>query len=400
MAPPKLHSLDALRVVAEYLVVRAHVGGFDEALNYAQGVSSFLFVLSGFALMYAFEKADFATWGAIRAFWWAQGCRFYPTFLINWLCWLPHVVAQWRGCWVYGLCPLLQLAMLDSWAGCGYLFLANGPSWYLSSLAWLWLLFPLIKDRLVVWFSSGQLWAKVAWINLGYACVFILLWDHDIYTLCAVPALRLGEFVMGCGAALALRADDPPALLADGAYWIWAAMAIGGTLCLERVDHGISFVCLHEAPQHSDCTLWHAGQQWIKSHTPCITTLEKILNKYALLWAGLIYGVARAESGGAGAPFLQADVFKFLSSFSLALYLGHLNMCIAIRWLAAALLMPGRWRDDALLLLVYALCYALHRLMLEGFKISASRTLANAAVYTSVNQERTTDPASEAEQNP
>jgi peptidoglycan/LPS O-acetylase OafA/YrhL len=417
-ALPKLRALNAIRVFAEYLVVRAHVvdtkyvsnesGSFDEGAHGVIGmdIMSFFFVLSGFVMMYTFEQADFSSWSAIRKFWWGRWWRVYPMFLFNWLCWLPHVIRQLGGmsgsidCWVNDVCPILQLFMLDSWAGCGYLFVANGLSWYLSCLAWLWLLFPLIKDRLVRWFSSGHLWEKVAGINLAYACVFLLLWEYDIYTLCAVPALRLGEFVMGCGAALALRTNDNPALLADGAYWIWFAMVIC-TYCLERVDHGISFICLHEEAQHKECTLWHAGQKWVKNRPPCITTMEKILNKYALVWAGLIYGVARAEIEGSGLPFLQADIFKLLSTFSLALYLGHQNMFMAIKWLGLALVgwEPGQWRDDTMLLFVYVLCYGLHHLMIRLFtSLSSLFSLSSSClnndngcqdttVYTVVNQD-------------
>ena len=375
--PRKLHGIDAIRVVAEYLVVRFHVLPEDKREGFhgpiGVDIMSFFFVLSGFVMMYTFERADFSTWQAVRQFWWDRLRRVYPVFLINWLCWIPYLVKVWDPdtkegqCWLRKLCPLLQLVMLDGWAGCGVAFTANGVSWYLSCLMWLWLVFPLIKDALVDRFSrAGSVWAKMAWINLAWICIVCLFWPFDLYTISGLPFLRIGEFLIGCGVASALRLEAP-GWLANGRHWIpFAGVVL--FYCFQRVDHGLWFLCLHENAQHDGCSIWNAGQAWVENKPPCITVFEKIPNKYALVWAVLIHGVARAEIAGVKGGFLQAEVFKLLSSFSLALYLGHVNMYMAVVGIGRVLgWNKVDWRDDTVLILVYLLCYGMHSLMVAAY---------------------------------
>jgi hypothetical protein len=138
-----------------------------------------------------------------------------------------------------------------------------------------------------------------------------MFWAFDIYTITGLPFLRIGEFLIGCGTAVALRLEEPW-WLENGRYWIPFTGVIA-FYCFQRTDHGLGFLCLHEdAWNTGSCSVWHAGQAWVENKPPCITVLEKILNKYALVWAALIYGVARAELKGEQgwiACFLQAEVF-------------------------------------------------------------------------------------------
>lgn len=375
--PRKLHGVDAIRVVAEFFVVRFHVLPGDKRDTHhgpiGEDIMCFFFVLSGFVMMYTFERADFSTWQAVRKFWWDRFSRVYPVFLFHWLCWIPYLIKVWNPetdegkCWLHKLCPLLQLVMLDGWAGCGIAFTANGVSWYLSCLMWMWLVFPLIKDRLVHGFARpGGIWTKLLWINLAWTCAVCLFWPFDMYTITGLPFLRIGEFLIGCGVATALRQEEPW-WLANGRYWLPFAVVIL-FCCFQRLDHGMGFLCLHENAQHQGCTLWLPGQAWVDNSPPCIMVFEKILNKYALVSAAVIYGVARAEIMGDKEGFLQAEVFKFFSSFSLSLYLGHGNMYMAVigvgRWLGWD---KDDWRDDTVLILVYSLCYGLHCLMAMAF---------------------------------
>jgi peptidoglycan/LPS O-acetylase OafA/YrhL len=391
--PRKLHGVDAIRVIAEFLVVRYHVLPHDER-ELSRGpigmdIMCFFFVLSGFVMMYTFEHADFSTWRAVRGFWWDRVVRVYPVFLVNWLVWIPYMIKVWGSfsapgqeqvpepekgdykCYLRRLCPALQLVMLEGWAGCGLAYTVNGLSWFLSCLMWLWLVFPLIKDRLVDEFyrTGGSVWVKMLYIYLvavGLVCTF---WSFNIYTLCGLPFLRIGEFLIGCATACALRLEEPW-WLANGRYWIPFAGVIA-FYCLQRTDHGLGFLCLHEEAWNFDsCSVWHAGQAWVENKPPCITVLEKVLNKYALVWAALIYGVARAELVKGEQGFLQAEVFKTLSGFSLTLYLGHENMNMIAKGLGE---LPGvgwdkrEWRDDTTLITVYSMCFALHYLMKTVF---------------------------------
>lgn len=337
-------------------------------------IMSFFFVLSGFVMMYTFERADFSTWKAIRGFWWDRFVRVYPVFLVNWLIWVPHLIKVWGPaseheykCYLRRLCPGLQLFMLDSWAGCGLTFTVNSLQWYLSCLVWLWLAFPLLKDTLADRFSrAGGAWVKMAYVNLIWMCLICMFWAFDIYTITGLPFLRIGEFLIGCGTAVALRLEEPW-WLENGRYWIPFTGVIA-FYCFQRTDHGLGFLCLHEdAWNTGSCSVWHAGQAWVENKPPCITVLEKILNKYALVWAALIYGVARAELKGEQgwiACFLQAEVFRFLSGFSLSLYLGHENMSMILKGLGELIGWDkDSWRDDTMLISVYSLCFAQNSLI-------------------------------------
>jgi hypothetical protein len=108
-------------------------------------------------------------------------------------------------------------------------------------------------------------------------------------------------------------------------------------------------------------------------HTPpCIPVTDKIPNKYALIWASVIHGVARTELRNADASgwvsrLLNADLFKRISSVSITLYLSHANASAAIRWIGDVLLQwdQAKWRDDTLLISVYLACYGLHYAMVN-----------------------------------
>ena len=60
---PKLHNVNSIRVIAEYLVVRYHVLKQDNGEHGAMGldIMSFFFVLSGFGTMYTFEPEYLTT---------------------------------------------------------------------------------------------------------------------------------------------------------------------------------------------------------------------------------------------------------------------------------------------------------------------------------------------------
>ncbi len=64
-----LHSINALRVIAECIVVRFHV--FVEGVGmdmFVRDLMSFFFVLSGFVMMYSHHKSSFVTFEQKRSF--------------------------------------------------------------------------------------------------------------------------------------------------------------------------------------------------------------------------------------------------------------------------------------------------------------------------------------------
>jgi hypothetical protein len=381
--PQTLHMLNAMRVFAEYWVVRFHClpnhHYADEFNRNRMGpigddIMGFFFVLSGFSAMYTYEYADLT---GTRAKWnFIQGKlkRIYPIFLLTYLCALHHHIVTWSQetefCWVVPLCSVLQLFMLDGWAGCGYQFTVVGLAWYLSCVLWLWLAFPFFKGFLQEkFFGQSNIWIKMFLIYIAWIALFFSLWNFDIQTLAGVPALRLGEFLLGCGSACALRVETPR-ILTKNRFWIPFVMIII-IYNWEGTNHGLDFICLRELIQHSDCTLWHSGQKQYQVYPPCITIAEKILNKFSLIHAVVIHGIAKAELADETSCWfmkvLQADLFKFLNTFSITLYLSHINMSCVIKWLGQTLMNwnPDEWRDDILLILVYSLCFALHCVILQ-----------------------------------
>ena len=379
MRPPRLHSVNTIRVLAEYLVVRFHILP-DRRLNdvgsggpIGMDIMCFFFVLSGFVMMYSFEHVDFSTWMAKRDFIVKRLQQVYPIFLFCWLCCLPILIMEWqtgaRDCWVRKMCTFLQLFMLDAWVGCGCRNTVLGVSWFLSCLMWLWLIFPFIKDYLLRFYAyRGFVWLKIAAINLVFGFAFYLFWDYSIYTIAGLPLLRIGEFIIGCGAACALKAPEP-VLLANMRFCIPCVLAFI-LYTVERSDHGMDWLCLHEQSESSDCVIWQKGQPWVSASPPCMTVMEKVGNKYALVWAVVIHGVSRIElscKGGCLIRFLSADIFKFLSKFSLTLYLSHINVDCAIKWLGLQIFgwKGAEWSDDIFILLVYLLCYCVQCLVID-----------------------------------
>ena len=387
-----LHGINAIRVIAEYLVVRYHVlVSHNRKQTKDMGpigtdIMSFFFVLSGFVVMYASEKNSFSTWKSKTSFIMRRMQQAYPVFLFCWLCCLPVLFVEWhlgiRDCWARKVCTFIQLGMLDVWAGCGFANTVLGVSWYLSCLVWLWIFFPFAKNALDNLFLKDEyIWTKMSIINAAWAFAFYIMWQHDIYTIIGFPPLRLGEFIIGCGASCALK-KETPFFLAGHRFW-FPFFIIISIYAIQQTDHGMSFMCLHENAHHSDCSLWRAGQEQIPSSSPCITVLEKIGNKYALVWAAVIHGIARTELNNDQfnwiTRLMHADIFKFLNGFSLTLYLGHVNTVCAIRWLGTAMFdwNADEWSDDTMLFLVYLSCYFIHCMAVKFSILFISRVVKN-----------------------
>jgi hypothetical protein len=383
---PKLRSINAIRVIAEYAVVRLHVieirslGHLSNYESHTLGpygfdIMSFFFVLSGFVLMYTHHDTDFSRWEAKTAFIRRRLLLAYPAYLFCWLCAFPMLMFEWSAglsdCWARRFCTFMQAGMLESWLGCGCSKSVMGVTWFLSCLMWLWIAFPFCKDMLVRVLSHGgsSIWAKLLVINLVWAGLFYFLWGYAIYTLAGFPPLRVGEFVMGCGVACAVNGNQPvPRLLAHGRYW-YPVLGFILLYNLERQEHGMRWLCLYENSTDKTCSLWKHGQAWIDASPPCFFVLNKIPNKSALAWAVLIYGLSRAELAGETSWYmriLQANVFDVFGGFSMTLYTNHMNMVIALKFLGQHLLgwRPAEWNDDTILVAVYLACYGLHRLII------------------------------------
>jgi hypothetical protein len=242
----------------------------------------------------------------------------------------------------------------------------NAANWYIGALAWIWLAFPLMHGPLKSLFSS-RIWAKMFFINVLSVVLIYPFSGFNIFTLCTVPLLRLGEFAIGCGAACALNKLEQGA---ESTYltklqWTPAALIFVYITVLYSIlalPHGWDLLCLHERKENKKCSLW-GESVWIETQPPCLLVWDKYFNKYAFLWAVVIYTVASAEKSndqGAFMRLLGHEAFKSLSTFSLSLYLGHSSIDWMLISITDSIGWMNFWHDDVRLLMVYALCYLLH----------------------------------------
>lgn len=378
MTNTRLRALDGMRVIGEYFVVRHHVlmgkDGWAMGDPIGLDIMSFFFVLSGFVTMWMSHEEELTDWPKRREWLKMRITPFIPIFLLNWLICMPgHIMVLFqKGCWVDVVCPVLQLGALDCWFGCGVRFIMNGPSWFLSTLVWLWALWACLKDWLLRWFGDETMgWERMYQMGFFWVWFPIVMFQLDMYTISPFPPARAGEFMIGCGMAsmLLLNQDKPaPTWLQHGRFWIPVVCVII-LYNLQTLKHGLNMVCLEELAQHDQCKVWTWPQPTIEAAgiPPCLTGLDKLVNKYALIWAGLIYGVARAELSGEEdnswpMRVLKIDLFQFFTSFSVTLYLSHINVANAWKLVTWILFRWEHkdWNDDTLIFCTYVGSYWLH----------------------------------------
>lgn len=390
-APPRLPALDGLRVIAEYFVVRHHIlptynATFPtEHVNDPIGadIMSLFYVLTGFVTMYRTSHEDLSSWQRKKEFWLSRLYRLYPVFLANWLFqWIGRHVNEAVGasdpdtCVYAYVCPFTQLFMLDSVCGCSIRYLVNGVSWYFSSIFWLWMPFPFFKDRVLQFFATGQVWHKICYVATIWSLIPVLLWGFDLYTVMPFPPVRFGEFLVGCGVAVCVLQDEPYPNVLSGGKFMAPATTWFGLFLLEQTRHNLGFLCLQEKTVTMTCSMWKWGQEWTENSPPCILVTEKLLNKTALVWGVLIYGLTKAELASEDNPLLRvlrSGVLQELSRISVVLYLSHMTVSGALTHVCMWTLgwMQDEWNGDSLLICVYGLCYMLHHTLkahLPAFK--------------------------------
>jgi peptidoglycan/LPS O-acetylase OafA/YrhL len=374
----ELPCLNGLRVIAEFFVVRSNLirqSGLGMNM-FDRELMSFFFVLSGFVVMYKHADSCFSTKEQVKRFLGAKWWEIYPSYIVG-LAWhfpgliLSSIDLQVH-CGLRWICSVLQLFMMDCWVGCGIEHVGNREAWLFSCLLWLFLVFPVVKGWVITFFHH-RVWLKMGVISLLASGMLYPFQEFNIYSFCAIPLLRIGEFVVGCGAACALRqhqANNSNAQL--GRYhWGPLILSLGGMILIYSIlgsSHGMLSICLHQATQQSqECSLW-GKSKWVDEHsTPCYTLGDKYVNKNSMAWAIIIYCIAQADlSGNTGRAvrFLQHDMFQFLSGFSLTLYLCHSSVAYSVQWGSEEILgWVDKWQEDALVVTVYILCLLLHTMI-------------------------------------
>lgn len=374
-----LQSVHAIRVIGEFMVLRLYLLHFSIGMDmFVREIMSFFYVWTGFVTMYTYYDSSFMTLDRVKSFLMGQWWKVYPTYLVNWSCHLPGLVIFGihysidNDCILRIYCSFMQLFMVDCWAGCGIKHTGDNLSWHISSMCWLLFFFPALKDWIQIWFQN-RVWIKMVVIGLISTGMLYPFMEFDIFTICTLPILRAGEFVVGCGAACALCQYRHQAsalnLQLTKHYWIPVIIPLGGIAAMYSFlgsKHGMGSICLHQQVQSSSCSLW-SKSPFVEESPPCYTLGDKYVNKNCVAWATVIYYIAKAdlaEDKGWVMTVLKHDFFKFLSEFSPTLFLCHSGIAMGLKWSASELLAwDEKWHDDILVIMVYSISFLLHHVI-------------------------------------
>ena len=363
-----LHSINAMRVIAEYIVVRYHL--FVEGVGmdmFMRDLMSFFFVLSGFVMMHSHHKRSFVTFEQKKEFWFGRLKKIYPAYILNLSFYIPtlFVIAFQNNHCMYRLyCPLMQIFFLNSWAGCGIGYTINPVCWYIGTLSWLWFLFPFIHIMLRMVLDQ-YVWFKIICINIMSVLFIIPFREYEMFSICTLPVLRIGEFIIGCGVSFALEQQEFECMnFLKWLPFIFSLVYFSVVYTVLALPHDKDWLCLHENMQSYTCRSWQKSE-WVEESPPCHVLWDKYFNKHAILWAAIIYTIASAEKCSQHGVLIRAlnhDIFKTLSSFSISVYLGHASIKIALDSITDFIGYHHFWYNDSTLFTTYMLCYVLHLL--------------------------------------
>lgn len=233
----RLDSLTGLRFFAAFAVLLRH--GVPElfpvpwllelSLIGPVGVG-FFFVLSGFVLTWTWKP------GGLKSHFYARrAARIVPLHVLTTLVAAALLIAADTPFWAS---TIASLFLLQAWLTEPLRLGGNGPSWSLSVEAFFYAVFPFIIRPI------SQRSVRRCWILIGTAIVFMVLWTGG-YAVAAKaglpfasalsaytsPVYRLGEFVIGCALAVAMKQGwrlnisvGRASLLALGGYIVLAAL--------------------------------------------------------------------------------------------------------------------------------------------------------------------------------
>ncbi len=154
------------------------------------------------------------------------------------------------------------------------------------------------------------------------------------------------------------------------------------TYTMLALPHGMNWLCMHESEHEDRCGLWHKSD-WISATPPCHVVWDRYFNKDTLLWAIIIYTVASAEKSNdtsAVVRLLKHEIFRDLSTISLALYLGHSPSGWILKAITLSIDLSNFWHEYVLIMAVYVTCYVFHlttvKISLQIFKWRIEGALA------------------------
>lgn len=191
-----IKSINGWRAVFALMIVLFHVGVADlEEMTWA-GVT-FFFMASGFllALKHPFEHLDGQSW---RHFAWNHAVKLFPLHWLTLVIWIAAMA-------VLGLLVIKPLALvanallLHSWSlSHSVYFSYNRFSWFLSTLLFCYLCYPLLSN----WLSSMRLRSRLviaASLALIDIVVLAITGSNDYYrtALYVFPPVRIIDFIIG-----------------------------------------------------------------------------------------------------------------------------------------------------------------------------------------------------------
>lgn len=359
--PATLHTLNAARVIAEYCIVSYHIffGHPDSSqeqwdsskLISSLGVScdlmSFFFVLSGFVSVYSMSHDDKVQYITRKL------KKIYPMYIFALLLGIPRYILDllssgsvclWHE--VVSLCS--QVLFLQSWMGYGFVG-SNSPSWYLSSLFWMWLIFPHLQvDKWIQW--RPWLWICIFYIiSLGASAIFIPFGNSISRQL---PVIRIWDFLIGCATAYTLT-NPIPGRYVFVAWVLYCGYACCSTVFSDMWDEPPSNVKYN---QTQGCGFWKIqnGYALIPGRFVTVTSI---------MWALCIHWLSCSElesRENVVIRILSYDFFKSLSRYSLQLYLLHFPMDSAIQGFCKSLGIHMWLSKDLIIIWCYSSSYFIY----------------------------------------
>jgi peptidoglycan/LPS O-acetylase OafA/YrhL len=238
--PARLDALTGLRFWFAFLVVVHHSlqhwfgPRVYPVADFGYIGVDFFFVLSGFVLTWSWRPEVTA-----RRFWWNRVARIWPLHLTTLVLALVLVADQVNRPGVLG--SLANLFLLQAWVPDDRVYFGyNAVAWSLSCEVFFYLAFPLLARGISRLSRPSRRWvvAGVVAALALYPGVFSLTvaprdfagWEWTTYV---APLWRLGEFVIGIVAALALREGWRPRLRG------WQALTGAGALAVTLLSVGL-----------------------------------------------------------------------------------------------------------------------------------------------------------------
>ncbi|MFL9952496.1 acyltransferase [Paraburkholderia nemoris] len=249
----KLDSLTALRFFAAVSIVIEHSKSAFRSMDwiphfhYDFGVS-FFFVLSGFILCYTYR--DFDSVGSVRRFYVARIARVWPLHLFMLGTFL--VVIPIQG-WFFGGTDghraaifLANIFLIHAWIPIiAFFFSFNAVSWSISTEAFFYLMFPVLRHRWEsTWHWKSLIVALVVFGVLAVASVYRVSLINPQTPLAVSaegigyisPFIRIIEFLLGMLTARAFDAIRKWVLPRGTAVWtVLEVCAIGLIVFIERL---------------------------------------------------------------------------------------------------------------------------------------------------------------------